>query len=210
MSESDKPVGVNAERSRGEARNIRLQSVVALCKTGGSLSVAPLIEALNDPDTDVCCTAAIGLGKIGDVRAIAPLLKAATRKTWLGDCSVHALCCFGEPCAIACRILTETSFTPKMRIEMLPLLANVFPEFRRSFSDVRSFCTRLLHHNEEAIRNGAASVLMALQGTTLLRPCRRPFQDSSGTLLRAVQSGCDEPGSDALLRASRSDLTGAG
>jgi ATP-dependent DNA helicase RecQ len=58
-----------------------IQRVVALGETGDPVAVPELIEALNHDDGNMRRLAASALGKIGDLRAVEPLIELLTRET---------------------------------------------------------------------------------------------------------------------------------
>lgn len=77
ISDFMKPAVVNALiwALKDETPSVRRNAAAALGKVKESVPVGALIEALSDPDKDVCHKAILALKKLGYIRAVPPLLK---------------------------------------------------------------------------------------------------------------------------------------
>ena len=94
-----KAVGPLTKAMEDRASVVRITATQALGKIGKP-AVEALMEGLKSSDEDVRMCAAVGLGKIRDVRAVKPLIEALRLKTrWRGaeGSAANALVEIGEP-----------------------------------------------------------------------------------------------------------------
>jgi HEAT repeat protein len=86
-----------------KGRNAKHYAAIVLGEIADVKAVQPLVQALNDRDTEVRRRAATALGKIGDVMAVEPLVQALNKATefpadaYLQHCTIEALGRIGGP-----------------------------------------------------------------------------------------------------------------
>ncbi len=156
-----------------------------LIKPTDSRSIETLIQALNDPDRDVCIQAIIALADRQDSQAVAPLLKLLRKQdTRIRQAVILALGAIGDPCAIPALIgmlkLPHTIFR-EVSTEALAAIGSAHahinaliaaleygtPELRKQVgqslieigSDVEEPVARFLTHQQAALREQAAEIL---------------------------------------------------
>ena len=130
-----------------------------------------LIQSLGDPAERVRAEAANALGRLGDERAVEPLLLLAEQDTRLVRMfAMQALSRFGDGDTLCRRLIASKTLTAGERLRVLRFLQRAThyeyqATVRYLLSDVRGYCVELAEEDEKpAVRIGAQEILAALSG----------------------------------------------
>ena len=143
---------------------VRSWAAGALGKAG-SAAIAPLLTVIAGGDIVAGYYSALALGELGDLRAVPTLVRAIREGDYdIRPSAAGVLAKLGDAATLPDRVLSDTSLSPKDRIELLDsvrglVYADEEVQLDYALPGLEQLCTERLRSTDDGVRAGAEETL---------------------------------------------------